>query len=1026
MKNVKIRNTVLLAAAAGACCAPAVLAQGLGGVVNISGATLLENYVRSEASTNDYIDVDGDGIAGWLGTTLTGGFPDQLALFGISGVDNPGTQEDQELVIQYRVTGSVNGFNELLFYGGPGFETGDSFDPMGILGAAPFIGAPNPGLATTAYNNRTVYISQPPNAGTRTGPYNAGNPGGAPNRANLTTLRATFGSGVDQPATGGIRIDIAPLDVSTFLAAKKPGTPKWNRPAAGQGYGANPRTSVNRQGGLAGANYPAVLSDVAAAGRNLFEPFTDQNGNYQYDIGEPFVDSNQNGVRDNPTANVTVFDTNLLYAPIALVVNPGTGIRQLKISEMRHLFGTGRAVTGENFMVITRDIGSGTRNAFQNCIGQDPSFGVGDNIGGLSTTSTTINLGADFVPNNKGSNGALESTLRNSRLGMGYIGTERGVTGSGSGSWLSTGALEIADVQNDIYGGTQYVRPTTNNLLHNGPNGWVIGGQAVLATIGDPRANGAASGGTGWPGAQDPFIDGSNGFPLDGIYQVGESFIDLNNNGVRDTSNAEAGVINPNPPMPNDFAARYMNNTSRSISAFTSVPNLPANQFMPGEFAATQFIGLAALDFLHVDADYTQLIPNPDFNLGVQNYINNPANNNVHFNPLFASFDMNRIGRNPTRVVLTSGSYSDGVALGSNYISQGGASLSYGGALLLRNRIAGDFNGDGLRNINDVTEMMRAARQRSGGPAWVAPSGTGLPQSMGGISGAPGSDACIEILGDFDGDGNFNALDVRTFADGLGIMVTDPRSGKVDRAAAFAAVDNAWLAITGGTNYFNTVLATPKPYAAGDSAGDVIGPSGRVARGFAPVGADGRVDALDIDYVYRQFKQNPDVTDGVANWTNLDEAVNFDLSADMDGDLDVDQDDITRLVTVYLGTTLGDVNLDGVTDCSDLQIIRGSIYSPPGTASWANGDLNGDGIVDGADIGAYYAAGGCVADVDDGSGTGTCDGGVTIEDLLHYLALFDSGDVAADVDDGSATGTPDGGVTIEDLLYFLARFDAGC
>jgi hypothetical protein len=32
----------------------------------------------------------------------------------------------------------------------------------------------------------------------------------------------------------------------------------------------------------------------------------------------------------------------------------------------------------------------------------------------------------------------------------------------------------------------------------------------------------------------------------------------------------------------------------------------------------------------------------------------------------------------------------------------------------------------------------------------------------------------------------------------------------------------------------------------------------------------------------------------------------------------------------------------------------------------------------------------------------------------------------ADVDDGSATGSPDGGVTIEDLLFFLSRFNEGC
>jgi hypothetical protein len=68
----------------------------------------------------------------------------------------------------------------------------------------------------------------------------------------------------------------------------------------------------------------------------------------------------------------------------------------------------------------------------------------------------------------------------------------------------------------------------------------------------------------------------------------------------------------------------------------------------------------------------------------------------------------------------------------------------------------------------------------------------------------------------------------------------------------------------------------------------------------------------------------------------------------------------------------------------------------------------------------------CVADMDDGSGTGTPDGGVGIEDLLYYLAVYDAGDARADVDDGTGTGTPDGGVGIEDLLYFLQRYDAGC
>lgn len=68
----------------------------------------------------------------------------------------------------------------------------------------------------------------------------------------------------------------------------------------------------------------------------------------------------------------------------------------------------------------------------------------------------------------------------------------------------------------------------------------------------------------------------------------------------------------------------------------------------------------------------------------------------------------------------------------------------------------------------------------------------------------------------------------------------------------------------------------------------------------------------------------------------------------------------------------------------------------------------------------------CVADKDDGSGTGTPDGAVTIDDLLYFVSVFTQGAIDADVDDGSSTATPDGAVTIDDLLFFIVRFNAGC
>jgi WD40 repeat protein len=64
----------------------------------------------------------------------------------------------------------------------------------------------------------------------------------------------------------------------------------------------------------------------------------------------------------------------------------------------------------------------------------------------------------------------------------------------------------------------------------------------------------------------------------------------------------------------------------------------------------------------------------------------------------------------------------------------------------------------------------------------------------------------------------------------------------------------------------------------------------------------------------------------------------------------------------------------------------------------------------------------CPADLDDGSATGTIDGGVDINDLLYFLEGFESGSTSADLDDGSLGGRPDGGIDINDLLYFLLHF----
>jgi hypothetical protein len=68
----------------------------------------------------------------------------------------------------------------------------------------------------------------------------------------------------------------------------------------------------------------------------------------------------------------------------------------------------------------------------------------------------------------------------------------------------------------------------------------------------------------------------------------------------------------------------------------------------------------------------------------------------------------------------------------------------------------------------------------------------------------------------------------------------------------------------------------------------------------------------------------------------------------------------------------------------------------------------------------------CPMDLDNGSGLGTRDGAVNIDDLLFFLTKFESGNQAADLDNGTSTGTPNGAVEIDDLLFFLVNFENGC
>ena len=880
-----MKMNVKMAVILGLVGAAAGIANAQPAPVVVTGATLFQSFFTAPQSTIDAIDADADGIAR-LSPFILG--VQQLAPIGV----NPNSGY---LALTYRATGSGNGLAEMVNYG-TRFATNPAelANINGTAGAGQLAGLDN------GWVNRSFFLNAANNP-SPTSLYNAANPGGHPFRSDTNTLLATFAA-PGTASAGGVRVDLSILDVPVTWFVTVPGAGDPTATPVTTGYGNNTINARNKNG-----------TTLASGGSNLLRSLTSPDGT---------VILNQN--TSSPNA-FTIFNTPIASAPIAFETNYGTGLSQATYTQLRHLFTTGRLPSGENLTAITRDSGSGTRNGAMNSIGIDPSWGGGENVGtrnddSSAATATDRSLvGANYLPSNKNGSGSLERTVQNTRLGIGTTGAERGI----ANTWLvNNGGNRRADllaVRNDLAGGTVFARPTISNLLDNDANGYNIAGPETFASIGDPRSAPAASGGTGWQGAFDAFVDGSNGFPADGAYQVGESFTDLNGNGIRDAINAEAGLSNNNPSIRNVFAARYLNNISRSIERFVSFGQNQAD-FTPGELLAQTFILVAATDTVPNDILPAVLTANPQLNQALQENIR--TNNTIYTRTEYTSFNTNTAGVAPTRTPLTGGlTYTDGST--QLYRTQAGATISNGSFLPIRNRISGDFNQDGVRDINDTAGLISAVTSRA---TFVAPTGIYAAGTEGTLA--------LDVIGDFDSDGNFNSADVRYFADGLALS-----GGSLDRSAAFLAVDVAF-----GGNFFGTTKANGT-YQNGDSRADIAGTVGTTP-GFAPVGANGVINASDIDYVFAQFARNPRVTDGAANWSNLSEAVTTDLSADLNGDLVIDQSDVSEILSI-LSSSLGDVNLDGIVDAADLAIATGNLGTAGG---WALGDMNGDGQITQADL----------------------------------------------------------------------------
>jgi hypothetical protein len=970
-----------------------------GGQINMAGATLFVDFFRQASSTNDWIDVDSDGFFGFRNPDPTFQFVDQL-----TAPYTPGGALNTYWAFNYRSVGSVRGFEEFIDY-----QLCDTVQTDRVPSEAGVF-------------NRYTY-------------------------ASLGVITPGFSQFVNSTGTPLEQCDISGsfLDVPGLWAISYAGDEHWNRRPTDPGYGLN--------------NKPTTSGFVPRLQLLTRDCTTNS------------LDFDQDGPN-------TLYNYIAAWVPVVPIANRGTGAQDVKFSELQYHFTTGRFPNGMNLIAVTRDVGSGTHNAWMNSIGVDPSHGRGDNVGNrVDADAPFSNPGASFQPTNTGGSGLVETTVRYARLALGYTGLAES---SRAARDAFLGQYEVLNTCKDVdqFGGPlSDCTPATGAACEHPNNGYVRPSIATVLDNCDPAC-----------GYQ---IAGSGSF-------ITRGHRDAN----RDPSDPQynAGL----PPVTQDATADYLNNIFDSIQAFSSNPNTghcsesdvctsrfcsnspttscTADAQCPGGTCTVNFNcvvdadctaiggpggtctaprpctsnaqcpggatdycgqivnspaqGLAVSFFLPAAVDCVHefdmpLVYNPQaVNATLQTYTR--ASNGLGWGgdtPAFGS--VNTAGQTPTRTSLGS-RYSDGQTQlyvywnGSAYVT-----IAANANLSRRNRLAGDMNEDGVRDVADAGELVTAYYAPRAWQKSAAGIGSGTTSFDRGAQSL--DDGIPEILADFDVDGHLSKEDLRYFMDGLATS-----NGLLDRRAGAIAIDNAiatagqlypWadaaailtapVAPTGSApwaTYPEPTFIAPAPiaaifpardpsapltYKAGDFRADVAGRT--PAPGWKPSGWDGRINGLDIDYC-RQFVG--------LNWADIDDAQTMDLSCDMDGDVDVDCNDIAEIVEVILETTIGDVDLNGIVDATDVAIISATIadVSTNGcnfnaNCGWMNGDLDGDRDVDAVDLAAATGGTPCAdADVN-------CDGSVNGGDILGIRApgtwntAGTPGFTRADVnDDGAVNG----------------------
>lgn len=922
--------------------------------ISASGATALGALTRG-ATTNSQNFPTGENNSLWrLGTgSLQIGRSTYTANVGSSqlfswrttpSAGDPRLTADR-FVYQYHEVGSINGILETAKGGG-------LFLPAGFGNE---LDADTPSQSAPLWRqgwsqiNATTYVidAAGTNAAVTPGGYAAASQGKP--RIGYTDVRSFQAFAVDD-LSGSPSPDRRPRNLT--------GTPDTDNAQYGIG-----RRAYNVATGDNGTNFQALANRSVIA-------------------GETGGDPNTSFIRNETLAIV----------PFAVVANPGTGIAKFEEDDVRWLNGAGRLKNGANFNSTTREIGSGTRNQGTNNFNIDASWGGGErdrrsqaagnvNDVDVNGNAVTIRPGDEMNPNKDlfGVDASLVTSSQPKEHRVGPLMRFSDKSSGGSGvrptvvnNRMAIGVnLSVGDVGDR---GLQ-------NLDGSIPNNSRIDPLRVVKINFNEDSNGGA--GEDDTGLNDDgFVQPTAYDVTNGRYQqwsaaqaVSVIGIDTNGDGRPDRRGTVAeDEANPNKLIWNDIDdqtqnpdgsalgtpvgpagvgvhRKFLNNIRQSVTNYPSTSITPADGVINVGFVPEQVMKV-----------------NKDFDGGVQRWSNSPAgfneslyNDLVINNPVAGSANLkSRLNWiDPSTDPVNGGTLGfvgDLSAAGLSYkifaldVSNTSTTPTKAIDINQRNVLAGDMDGNGVRDLEDVEELAQAyaASEAQGNINGTA----AVPNMALGLS----SDDLI-VLTDFNGSGNI-----------------DPNS--TNAAPIFRAVDrnDVLFFLKGAT--VDTVSANPATGYAGsgniqtrredgvrlgklkkneaidrfNTAFLAAGGSAQATIQKSDVNGDGtvnRIDARTIDNLIgtapysltlAQVLVNYDIDPIYAELTDD----NFIGHVDPDGAGPLKSD--FQVARAELGALLldGDSNIDGTVNITDFALLASRFNTP--AVKWSESDYNFDGV----------------------------------------------------------------------------------